>query len=368
MLYTAFVVQLLVVRGGDISIFVVAGGGGVDAQRVPPGLTVIPNIGGYDGVAFYRLSLEPWTRKQIDRGVALDNPPYRQQRIGYPLLVWALSLGGKPMLVPRMLVGVNLIAVVVMAAIGAALAQSLGRQALWGLVFPFYPGFLMTLSRDLSEIVASCFALAAILALTRRRFGMAAFLLTYAIITRETTLLIAIALAATYLFDRIRRLEPRVPPVTFIAPLAVYAGWQLLLAKWWGTLPIRPGSRDVAFPLSEYARVFGEAMSRASHVQRVYFLECLFLAVVVLIVIVEIVRARPPLQWGLAWAGALALASVLPAPVWAEDVAFMRVLGDLFIMSAVIVVGYGWSWARTVMMIMTGSFWYYLAIDIVMRP
>src|SRR3954462_461359 len=91
--YIAFLVPLLQKRGGDVSRFVIAGGGNVDASKVPAGLTVIPNIGGYDGLTFYRLALNPFTSEQAAHGIRLDNPPYRQQRIGYPFIVWILSLG-----------------------------------------------------------------------------------------------------------------------------------------------------------------------------------------------------------------------------------------------------------------------------------
>src|SRR5258706_11199922 len=89
--YITFFVLLLRTRGGDVSLFVIAGGVNVDAAKVPAGLTVIPNIGGYDGIWFYRLAINPFTRVQAAHGIRLDNPAYRQQRIGYPFIVWLLS-------------------------------------------------------------------------------------------------------------------------------------------------------------------------------------------------------------------------------------------------------------------------------------
>ena len=63
--YGVFAFRLLGIRGGDVSRFVLAGGSGVDADKVPPGLTVIPNIGGYDGIAFYRLAVDPFTTETV---------------------------------------------------------------------------------------------------------------------------------------------------------------------------------------------------------------------------------------------------------------------------------------------------------------
>src|SRR3954451_14760527 len=117
--YIAFLIPLLQKRGGDVSRFVIAGGGNVDASKVPPGLTVIPNIGGYDGLTFYRLALNPFTSEQAADGIRLDNPPYRQQRLIYPLIVWLLSLGHATW-IPWLLVIVNILAAAAMAAFGGA--------------------------------------------------------------------------------------------------------------------------------------------------------------------------------------------------------------------------------------------------------
>src|ERR1019366_1157154 len=144
---------------------------------VPADLTVIPNIGGYDGITFYRFALDPFTASRTEFGITLDTPPYRNQRIAYPFIVWLLSLGHARW-VPALLVIVNIAAAAAMAAFGGAFARRLGYHALWGVIVPLYPGFLLTLSRDLAEIVASMFAMGAIWAISARRNFTAAILLT----------------------------------------------------------------------------------------------------------------------------------------------------------------------------------------------
>src|SRR4051794_8055231 len=220
--YIGLLVPLLRTRGGDISRFVIAGGVNVDASKTPPGLTVIPNIGGYDGMWFYRLAINPFTRVQAAHGIRIDNPPYRQQRIGYPFIVWMLSLG-RVEWIPWLLAIVNIIAAAALAAFAGAFAKRFGLHALWGVIVPLYPGFVLTFSRDLSEIVAAAFAMGAIWAAASRRNIAAALLLTAAVLTRETTLLLAVALAAVWLVDRILRRERRVGAITFSLPIAVYA-------------------------------------------------------------------------------------------------------------------------------------------------
>src|SRR3954470_6052161 len=84
--YITFFVLLLRTRGGDVSLFVIAGGVNVDASKVPAGLTVIPNIGGCAGVWFSRLAINPLSGVQAPHGIRIDTPPYRQQRVMYPLI------------------------------------------------------------------------------------------------------------------------------------------------------------------------------------------------------------------------------------------------------------------------------------------
>lgn len=358
--YAVFILHLLHARGGDISIFVVAGGGGVDPQKVPPGLTVIPGIGGYDGVAFYRLALDPFTRVQTAYGVSLDNPAYRHQRIGYPLVVWALSLG-RARIVPRVMVGVNFAALVIMGALGAMLARQYGHHALLGLLFPLFPGFAISLSRDLSEIVASTCALAAIVAMGSRRFRWAAFFLSYAVLTRETTLIVAMALAVSYAYQR------RFPAVTFVAPFLTFTVWQSILAFIWGAPGVKAGSPDLTMPFVEYARFFAASSSRRLHVQRVYFAECVFLAAVLIAVVLVWMRSRATLEWRVAWVGTLALAATLPHASWGEDFAFLRIVADWFVMSGVLILSARTAVTPGVILLMTLGVWYYVADWIVAR-
>lgn len=356
--YLAFFFSLLHARGGDVSLFVIAGGPNVDARRVPAGLTVIPNIGGYDGMTFYRLALDPFTRTQAAFGIRLDNPPYRQQRIAYPFIVWLLSLGHSGW-VPWLLVAVNIAAAAAMGAFGGAFARRVGQHALWGVMFPLYPGFVLTLSRDLAEIVAAMFAMGAIWALTARRNVTAALLLTSAVLTREPTLLLALALVGAWLIERLLRREPRIAPVTFGVPIVVYGLWQALLTVQWGVSPLRAGAPATALPFVEFARFFAASATRRDQEQRLYFLECLFLASLIMAIVWIWRRTSAPLEWRLAWLGYLGLAAILPHTIWLEDFGFLRIFADLFLVSAVMLLASTAS-ARWFILLVTAGMWYHL--------
>jgi hypothetical protein len=362
--YITFFVLLLRTRGGDVSLFVIAGGQNVDASKVPAGLTVIPNIGGYDGLTFYRLALNPFSGEQAAHGIRLDNPPYRQQRIGYPFIVWLLSLGLSRW-VPALLVAVNIIAAAAMAAFAGAFAKRFGLHALWGVLVPLYPGFVLTFSRDLAEIVAAAFAMGAIWAIASRRNTAAAVLLTCAVLTRETTLLLAFALGGAWLIERLLRRERRIGAITFALPTAVYVVWQIFLAIRWGVSPLRAGAPDRALPFVEFARFLAAASFRRDHLERLYFLESLFLVAVVITIVLVWRRSRAPLEWRLAWLGYLAIFSVLPHTIWIEDYGFLRIFADLFLVSAALIIPSS-APARWFTLIVTANLWYYLAKHVVL--
>jgi hypothetical protein len=356
--YAIFLVSLLRHHGGDISIFVLAAGPGVDRARVPPGLTVQRDIGGYDGAAFYRLALDPFTRTATAFGITLDNPPYRQQRIGYPFVVHCLALG-RSSWVPALLVAVNFCALLALGVLGAVAARQAGLHALWGLVFPFYPGFLLSLSRDLSEIVACGLALAALLALQSRRAVAAGVLLSLTLLTRETFLVVALAIAAVFCVEAVRRLPSRPPVVAFALPLAIYAAWQWRLASVWGISPLEAGAPQFTLPFVEYAR-FVHASSSLRGAARLHFTEAFFLAVVMLVVVAAWRSSRSPTEWRVAWVGYFALAATLPHAVWFEDAGFLRVLADLYLLSALLVISANRA-ARATLAVATFLLWYYLA-------
>src|SRR5215467_2877855 len=191
--YGLFLLARLHAHGFDASYFVVAGTDHYDRASADPSLRSIRSGAGYDGQYYYRLAIEPFSRKLVDHGIAFNTPAYRQQRILYPLLAWIAS-AGNPTWVPVVLILLNYIGLCAIAWISGAFAMAAGRHALWGLAFSFYPGFIFTLSRDLTEIVASSLLLAGLLLLHQSRNGFSALCFTLAVLARETTLIMSVAI------------------------------------------------------------------------------------------------------------------------------------------------------------------------------
>jgi hypothetical protein len=188
----------------QISSFIVAGSTFVEEAALPTPIAFSVNPSGYDGLFYYRLALDPFTGDQNAFGIRLDNPAYRHQRIGYPLLVWLGSLG-QPALAAPMMVIVNIAALLVIAWIGGWLAIRFEIHPLWGIILPLYAGFLFTLFRDLTEIVEAMFLLGAIALLIAGRRHLAAASLSGAVLTRETAMILVGAIGLVWVIDVARR-------------------------------------------------------------------------------------------------------------------------------------------------------------------
>jgi len=184
-------VRLVIAAHGDASRFAVVGSDFADPSRTPHGLHVFPHSAGYDGQFFYRLAIDPGDLDVAEaNGIRIDDV-LRSGRIAYPAAAWVVGAGGQPTGVAWGLVLLNVAGLAALAAVGGVLAQRFGMHAVWGVFFAAYWGFIFTLSRDLSEILAATATLGAVVFLLDRRFAAAAVTFSIAALTREQALLTA---------------------------------------------------------------------------------------------------------------------------------------------------------------------------------
>jgi hypothetical protein len=277
----------------------------------------------YDGRAYYRLALDPLTLAVTDHGITFTRPAYWQARIGYPLTSWVLSLGGRPALVPAALVLVNLLAVAGIAAVAVGAASRWGRSAWWGAVPALWAGFLVGLGQDLTEPLAGLLLLAALLLVRSGRHVLAVLALTAAGLTRETTLVVAVAVVVAALLPSSTR-SPRCasPPWWVgVVPLVAYAGWRgWVRARWSDVVPAPPSDSLLGVPGLELARYVGSAM--AHPVAEAPNLALLVPTVLALGVAATGLRGDGPRHERFALAAYLLV--LLTLPVWDRGQAYLR--------------------------------------------
>ena len=193
---------------GDITRFILVGRYFATPAQLPPRIALSPTYG-YDGQFYYRLALNPLNFANTAYGIRLDQP-YRFMRIGYPWVTWLASVGQHD-LVPIMLVVVNIIAIGALGYLGGMFAQQGGRPALAGLILPAYFGLLTSLSRDTAEPLAAVCLLGGLLAIRMRRPVLAALLLAYGALCRETVMVAVGAIFIIRVVEVIRGREPPAP-------------------------------------------------------------------------------------------------------------------------------------------------------------
>lgn len=335
--YVGIAAARLAVFDWDPSIFVCAGDHFADRHHAALRYICIGSTG-FDGQFFYRLSLDPFTRVETDHGIRLDAPAYRQQRILYPLTVRVLS-GGHPGKTFWTMLVVNLLALGALGWLGGRLAQAFGRHAFWGGVVAAYPGFLLSLMRDVPEPYAVMWLLAGLLALREGRFRAATLHLSLAVLTREPTAIVAAGGLAAGWVGRLR--GARAAPLhCFAVPLAVGAVWQAFLYATWGVFPASyqsgvgvPGLGFAAFVLDIWK---AETPAEAMWLKGVLFLTALA------IVSARAFRRAPLLAHEkVAWVAYGLLAFCLSDGLWNDDWNFMRVLGEFHLSSVMILLGRG---------------------------
>lgn len=325
----------------DVSRFVLAGDEFCNPQRVPDGLSVWRDSSGYDGQFYYRLAIDPLATETTAFGVTLDMPPYRQQRIGYPLLARVLAFG-RVRWIPAAMLLVNFAGICGIAWFAAAYVRQLKGHALLGLLTACYPGFVLTLARDLTEIVEVCFLLAGLLAF-RCGYGIragAAF--AAAVLCKETSLLAIGALAIVPPVDWLRRPRPRVRLTTLalLPPIIVFAGWQVFLRWRWGVFPVAAGDSNIGPPLVGVVRFVRGVLSATGPGVHDYWLGLLvFLAVFVGFVLLALRTTRVGAEVILGWFLYGGLALSLTDAVWVEHWAFMRALSEFYVLGVLILAG-----------------------------
>ena len=327
------VVRLAEAAHGDVSRFIMAGLPFSDPRFVPHGIYV--GAHGYDGQFFYRMALNPTNFHGTAFGIRLDYA-LRLQRIGYPALVWLVSLGNRS-LVPTCLVGVNVACIAGLGWFGGIVARDSRRHALWGLVLPGYFGFVTSLSRDLSEILIAFFAVAGMITLRRSSPIMAGAAFSAAVLTKET----ALVFVGGYAIVRIveisrRRAHFGRADVAWVLPGAVFVCWQVIVGIAVGTVPFFSDSRENACSLPFVSMLAGVRhffdMLPSTTAMNWLGQFCVLAFIVGAAALTWTKTESPPYQ-RVAWLLAVAMVVTLSGGVWERAFDEFRTFGEVYVLS-----------------------------------
>jgi len=250
-IWGAVLVFGLIERTGDASALVHFAPPSTMANLAPDELAVFPEGQGYDGQFYYRLARSPLSASERVDGVQFDDPALRMTRIGYPAVVLVASLS--PLDTVTSMAVVNVLAFGAAGAAGAALAVRAGRACWIGLIFLAVPSVTYGASMSITDALAGALLVSALACLAGHRWFLAALVLSAAALTRESTLMLPVALILTALLGTrfgVSRSDRRDQAIVAVVPLSVALMWQVVVFLTWDDVGlIGAGGHNLTVPL-----------------------------------------------------------------------------------------------------------------------
>lgn len=142
---------------------------------------------GYDGQFYYQMARNPFQAYQY-----MDNAPFREQHMFYPLVVGVLSLG-QAALIPYMLLLVNVVSVILTVELLSRLLIKFGFSPWFSLALGLYFGQAAGVLFDTAEpFTYFLVCLGVWIVIEKSRYGLAALMLGLATLAREIAILFPI--------------------------------------------------------------------------------------------------------------------------------------------------------------------------------
>jgi hypothetical protein len=257
--------------GGDVRdflhigrIFLAKGGNASAIIRYDPSYHRYPSNGiGYDGQFYYFFAVDP-----THAPAYMDQPAYRLSRPFYSMLARALALG-QPGLVPWMMLLINWLAISGTTLAAGAILRRRGLSPWLALLYAVFPGTLVALHVDVTEVLA--YALAALGLWLWERSERRAWLwpgvaFALAVLTRETAAAFPLALAfgvaiSGALAARGRGLASalvvmRRPALWLAGVMAPYVVWKGFVFVWVGSDGVPSELTPALFPFQGLAQMW----------------------------------------------------------------------------------------------------------------
>lgn len=291
---------------------------------------------GYDGQAYFVLSLSPFLKDPAPLGFRFDNQALRQQRILYPLTVHLFAWGNSSRTAWAMII-VNIMAVGAMVVFAARIFQRMGKPPWLSLLVGFYPGLAVSVPRGLTEPFALMWIVAAIY-LWKRQPWTAGGLLGLAVLTRETALLVAAGFGCAWLWGLYKKASETPSARIWAVPLAVYLLWHGFLYFWVPDATVAAAALSgMGWPLTGLYRALIKLMTHPGP-QELFFLFFIIMVLVwqFLVAGLSKTKAHPLFS---AWILYGVLLSMAGLDIWDNSPGLLRVAGEWCLAGLLLVAG-----------------------------
>ncbi|WP_347556202.1 hypothetical protein [Robbsia sp. KACC 23696] len=272
---------------------------------------------GWDGQFYYDAANDLLDLHGTSRFI--DSDAYRYQRIGLPLFAKGLaSVLGQSWVSPELYYAADLLLILLATFVGARFFQSAGVSPFWILLWTFGPGTQLTLLNGLPDAFADAWVILGMVAFVRGRNLLYAISLAMAALSRETFVVLPLALGAGVLLrgvvpslnaSRQRMPIPELVRAAFwqAIPVLVFAVWQIFIRLHFHKAPssqaagiLGPPFESLVHHLSaglagHYPSVSEGKWSRIAGVDLVFFVVLLLAMAAVFIAQVRAVCSRQQL-------------------------------------------------------------------------
>ncbi len=309
---------------GNISALIDIGEWNITHQQrfIGPHVVVFRVPTGYDGVAYYLVAGDPFLRHPAIR------EPFRYQRIGYPLAVWAVSLGRLAWR-PYAMAGINLVATLAIAVLCVFLLAEFapGASPWWALAGAINTALIIGVEYDLAEPMVFALSLGALLLYLRRRVGLSALAFAAALLTREVAILFLLPIVAAEVAARRWRHS-----ILLCLSVGPYLLWQAVLIRAFGNAGTGTSEGNLGAPLAGIAFMLREALhaslrSALAH-QGIIIALVVFVVAVLVVSLMQLRRRYDVVVGGDAVHAAVALLGA--AGIWTDYLAAARVFGGMY--------------------------------------
>ncbi len=332
--FYAVLIGVKLVVSGSPAAFVVAGDVYVERGVAPLPAQYITAGSGYDGQFYFRMALAPLSREPVEHGIAFDIGAYRQQRILYPLLAYALSVGNSEA-VPWVLILINFAAVTGVAYIASAILAEHWQSPWWSVLIACYPGLQFAVVRDLTDVVALFCILSALRSQLAGRRAETILYLSLAALTRESTLLVALAMALhraqAWTAAGKSQWHRELP---YAIPFAIYAAWSQYCAAMWAQSPLTPGYQPFGFPFRDLVEFVWTVLQAPSFHGVLWAVEAGLL--VSWLALGAFALNRSPAPRIVKWSLVCYLPLLACMNMWNEDWGFLRIAAPAFALSMLV--------------------------------
>jgi hypothetical protein len=318
---------------GDYAAFLMPGKPfGVPAREAAAGMKPVTSDYGWDGQFYYYLANDPLLTR--DAKEHMDEPIYRAQRIGYPMLVHIASqIWGENLVSPWLYLQLGWLMISLALGCLAGWLVRHGVSPLYSLIWGLWYGMWNAQAHGLPDGVGDAWFLLAILCIEAGFLVRYVLCATMMVLTREgyaayTGMIVIFTLMQSLKWgDRWKR-KSQLALVSL--PCLIVFGWTKYLEVILGesATEVRSNLQMTDYPFTSWLRFLRFDLERGSYHEMAWKITSMTLLLMLMAIVIRFRRSRPALT---AAFGYLCLITMLGDIVWVNYIGYPKAMSSVWL-------------------------------------